>query len=134
MTNVADWTPQPAPQARLAQRMAGFSPSLRCGPFVFVSGTVGRGVGGEIVDGGAGSQADQALANIAIELDHFGLTLANVIRTRVYLVDWSDLDAIAAAHVGAFQEMPPACGGFIMVAGLYGDARVEIECEAIART
>ncbi|WP_370185090.1 Rid family hydrolase [Rhodococcus wratislaviensis] len=119
------------PQVRPADKMCGTTPGLRSGPFVYISGVVGRGPDGTLVEGGAGPQARQALSNILAALDKLGAAAHDVVRTRVYLVSMDDVADVAHEHKRVFGEHLPSCGAFLHVAGLYGDARVEIECDAV---
>ena len=54
----------------------------------------------------------------------------DVVRTRVYIVDNADTEAVARAHGRVFGEIKPA-NTFLRVAGLVGDHRVEIDAEAV---
>ncbi|MGV9823714.1 RidA family protein [Nocardia xishanensis] len=119
------------PQVRAADHICGTTPGLRIGPFVYVSGVVGSLDDGTLVAEDAGTQAQQALVNVAAVLGQLGATAADVVRTRVYLTSMDDVAAVAAEHKAVFGEHLPSCGAFVQVAGLYHGARVEIECDAV---
>jgi enamine deaminase RidA (YjgF/YER057c/UK114 family) len=110
----------------------GFSRAVRAGDRVFVSATAAIRPDGR-VDDDAGRQADRCLEIIADALREAGATLADVVRTRVYLVDRSDGDAVGAAHARAFGDVRPA-SGFIVVSGFIDPRwKVEIEADAVVR-
>src|SRR3569623_1550241 len=73
----------------------GFCQAVRRGPHVAVSGSTGRDVDGRIVPGGAYAQARQAIENLQTALAAVGGSLADVIRTRVFIVDITEWEAIA---------------------------------------
>jgi enamine deaminase RidA (YjgF/YER057c/UK114 family) len=109
----------------------GFCQAVRRGPHVAVSGSTGRDVDGRIVPGGAYAQARQAIENLQTALAAVGGSLADVIRTRVFIVDMTEWEAIARAHCEAFAGHPPA-SSLIGVASLFEpDILVEIEADAI---
>lgn len=112
------------------ERAIGFSRAVRVGDTVYVSATAAIWPDGH-VDPDAGVQASRCLEIIAAALAEAGAALSDVVRTRVFLVDRGDVDAVAAAHGRAFSEVRPA-SGFIVVSGFI-DPRwlVEIEADAI---
>ena len=84
------------------------SPAVRAGDFVFVSGQVPVGEDGSIVPGGNGPETDQVLANVAQVLALAGCTLADVIKTTVWLRDRDDFAAFNKAYGKHFPSEPPA--------------------------
>ena len=112
------------------EREIGFSRAVRAGDRVFVSATAAIWPDGH-VDEDAGRQADRCLEIIAAALGEAGAALDDVVRTRVFLVDRADADAVAAAHGRAFAAVRPATG-FIVVSGFLDPRwRVEIEADAV---
>jgi len=108
----------------------GFSRAVRDGSQVWVAATAAIWPDGH-VDPDVGLQADRCLEIIAAALREAGGGLADVVRTRVYLVDRADVDAVAAVHGRAFTDVRPATG-FILVAGFIDPRwRVEIEADAV---
>lgn len=106
----------------------GYSRAIRAGNHVFVSGTTARPPD---LDGDAYAQARGALNIIAAALAETGAQLSSVVRTVVYVVDMSDIDRVARAHVEAFGDIRPA-STLVQVAALTPSAaRVEIEVTAI---
>lgn len=79
----------------------------------------------------AGVQARRCLEIISAALAEAGADLAAVVRTRMYLIDPTDADAVGAEHGRAFAAVRPAAT-IIVVAGLLDPRwKVEIEAEAL---
>jgi 2-iminobutanoate/2-iminopropanoate deaminase len=95
-----------------------------------ISGQVGMGPDGTIPETGGG-QIDQAMANLRAVLEANGMTVANIVKTSVFLTDRSLLGAYRAARAALLSEHAPA-STLLFVAGL-ADPRfvVEIEAEAV---
>jgi enamine deaminase RidA (YjgF/YER057c/UK114 family) len=112
------------------ERSIGFSRAVRVGDRVFVSATAAIWPDGH-VDDDPGQQAERCLTIISEALGSAGAALPDVVRTRVYLVDRTDADAVAGAHARAFADVRPA-SGFIIVSGFLDPRwRVEIEADAV---
>jgi enamine deaminase RidA (YjgF/YER057c/UK114 family) len=108
----------------------GFSRAVRVGDRVLVAGTAPVWPDGE-VDPDVAVQARRCIEIVAAALSEAGASLADVVRTRIYLLDAADADAVAAVHGEAFGEIRPAAT-CIVVAGLLDPRwRVEIEAEAV---
>jgi enamine deaminase RidA (YjgF/YER057c/UK114 family) len=113
------------------EAIVGFSRAARVGNHIAVSGTVGRGPDGAVVDGGVYPQAKAALANIQAALEQAGATLRDVVRTRIYLVDIDAQEEASRAHREAFGEIRPA-STLVEISRLASpDMLVEIEADAI---
>jgi enamine deaminase RidA (YjgF/YER057c/UK114 family) len=111
------------------ERDIGFSRAVRVGGHVYVSATAAIWPDGH-VDDDVALQAERCLEIIRTALGEAGAGLADVVRTRVYLVDAADGPAVGAVHGRAFGEARPA-SGFIVVSGFL-DARWRVEIEADA--
>ena len=110
--------------------VAGYSRAVAAGDFVFVAGCTSV-VGGEVVhDGDAAEQTTQAIANVAQALEQLGASLADVVRTRMFVTDISRWEEYGRAHGAAFGDVRPATS-MIQVAALI-DPRMLIEVEADA--
>lgn len=113
--------------------VAGYCRAQRIGDRVLVSGTTAvAGLARAVAPGDAGAQATYILDRILAAVAALGGRAEDVVRTRVYLTDESDVLAVSAAHGRMFGAIKPA-NTLVKVAGLIGDHRVEIEAEAILR-
>lgn len=104
-----------------------FSPAVRAGKLLYVSGQVGLDPESDaLVRGGAAAETEQILRNIAAVLAAAGKDLGDVVKANVYLAHMDDYSAMNAAYAKAFKPPYPArtCVG---VAALPLGARVEIE-------
>lgn len=114
------------------EEQVGYSRALRIGDVVYVSGTTAIGPAGELVGvDDAYLQAMQALRNIAAALEQAGADLRHVVRTRMYVTDIDDWEAVGRAHREFLGEVSPATT-MVEVSRLI-DRRmlVEIEAEAV---
>ncbi len=109
----------------------GYSRAVRVGNQVWVSATAAIWPDGH-VDPDAGVQAERCLEIIATALSEAGASLRDVVRTRVYLVDRADVDAVGAAHGRAFGDVRPATGVIIVSGFIDPRWRVEIEADAVS--
>jgi enamine deaminase RidA (YjgF/YER057c/UK114 family) len=108
----------------------GFSRAVRVGERVCVSGTGPIWEDGSF-DDDVGAQARRCLEIVVAALDGLGAAPKHVVRTRIYLVDAADIDAVGPVHAEFFGEARPAATA-VVVAGLLDPRwKVEIEAEAI---
>jgi len=112
-----------------------YSPVRRVGDWVITSGQVGlvTGEGGAaaLAKGGTLPQLRQALQNVAEVLAIEGATLADVVKTTLYLVDMGDFAAVNEVWVEYFTDDRPTRSA-VAVAALPIGARVEVEAWAYA--
>ena len=117
-----------AVQPANAPKPAGpYSPGVRAGDIVFVSGQTGTDPDtGAFVPGGVREQARQALQNALNVVEAAGLSPRNVVKATIYLTDMNDFAAVNAEYA-TFFEAPYPARTTIAVAGLPLGARVEVE-------
>ena len=113
--------------------IVGYSRLVRAGDLVAVSGTTATDERGLIVGGGQMYvQARQALANIRTALERAGLSMSDVIRTRMFVTDISRYAEVARAHKEFFADSPPATSMIEVRALVHRDMLIEIEADAYA--
>ena len=114
------------------ERLAGFARAVRCGQRVLVSGTTAT-MGDRVIGAGdAAAQTHFVIDKIEGVLQSLGASLADVVRTRVYVRNIADWEAVARAHGARFGAVRPA--NTLVSAALVGDEYlVEIEVEADVR-
>jgi 2-iminobutanoate/2-iminopropanoate deaminase len=105
----------------------------RAGDWVITSGQVGVVTDGSgaasLVPGGTIAELHQALANVASVLGREGATLADVVKTTVYLVDMGEFGAVNDVWVSYFTDNRPTRSA-VAVAALPVGARIEVEAWA----
>jgi enamine deaminase RidA (YjgF/YER057c/UK114 family) len=109
----------------------GFSRAVQVGDRVLVSGTAPVWPDGGVHDD-AELQARRCLEIILTALRELGCTEEHVVRTRMFITDPADSEAVARAHAAVFADVRPAAT-MVVVAGLLDPRwKVEIEAEAVA--
>ncbi len=112
------------------EALAGYARAVRVGQHVWVSGTTATDANGDIVGAGdAAAQTRYAVQKIEVALAQLGASLGDVVRTRVYVRDMADWEAVARAHGEVFGAIRPA--NTLVQAQLVGDGYlVEVEADA----
>ena len=104
-----------------------YSPAVRAGQLLFVSGQVPLDPAtGQMVDGGIAEQTRRVLDNVGALLTAGGRSFADVVRTTIFLADMNDFAAVNEIYGQYFSEPYPA-RATVQVARLPKDARVEID-------
>ncbi|HEY9816181.1 MAG TPA: RidA family protein [Candidatus Obscuribacterales bacterium] len=113
------------------ETLAGYSRAVRVGPFVYVAGTTATNEKGEISSTDPYEQTCHILQRIANALEAVGASLSHVVRTRIYITNMDDWQAVARAHGDVFADIRPA-NTLVEVSRLATpDMQVEIEVDAV---
>lgn len=112
----------------------GFCRAIRVGDRILVSGTGPVEPDGSSTPGDAGAQAERCLAAIVGAIEQLGGSAEDVVRTRQYLVDAADAEAVGRAHARWFGDIRPASTMLVVARLLRPEWRVEIEAEAMLET
>lgn len=108
-----------------------YSQAIGAGDWLFCSGQIPLDPAtGQLVGGGIEAQTERVLENLGAVLRSQGLSLADVVKTTVFLVDLNQFAAMNAVYSRYFPSDPPA-RSTVQVARLPRDAQVEIEAIAV---
>ncbi len=109
---------------------APYSQAIRFGELVFVSGQIAIDPEtNEVVPGGIREQTERALANVRAILDEAGTSLANVVKTTIFLVDLGDFTAMNEVYARHLGGVFPA-RATVQIGALPSGALVEIDAIA----
>jgi 2-iminobutanoate/2-iminopropanoate deaminase len=115
-----EFMPSPRPNAL-------FSPAVRVGDLLYLSGQIGTDSANRLVAGGIQAEGRQALNNVKATLERYGSSLDRVVKCTVFLADIKDYDAFNEIYATYFRARKPARSA-MAASGLALNARVEIEC------
>jgi 2-iminobutanoate/2-iminopropanoate deaminase len=108
-----------------------YSQGIVSGDLIFCSGQLGLDPAtGDLVEGGVEAQTERALRNLASVLDAAGASIADVVKTTVFLADIDDFAAVNAVYARHMPDPAPARSTFAVGALPKGGL---VEIEAIAR-
>lgn len=107
-----------------------YSPAVKLGDFVYVSGQLPMDVEGKLVEGDIQEQAYQVLKNMEAVLAEMNLEMRHIVKTTVFLTDLADFDAFNEIYATYFSNPYPA-RSTVQVAALPKGAHIEIEAIVI---
>jgi enamine deaminase RidA (YjgF/YER057c/UK114 family) len=110
-----------------------FTPVIKCGSQVFISGQIALDVQGKLVGrGDAKAQTTRIFENIEIGLKAAGASLADLVKLTIYATDRAYLQDIREVRRAFLGSPDPVTSTFLVVSGLaLPDLLVEIEAMAI---
>jgi 2-iminobutanoate/2-iminopropanoate deaminase len=109
--------------------VGAYTPIVRAGDWLVVSGQVGMGSAGRMVSGGTASELRQAIANLEAHLATEGARLDQVVKTTVFLRHMSDYQVMNDTYIECFGDHRPARSA-VGVAELPIGALIEVEAWA----
>ena len=114
------------------ESIAGYSRAVRVGNIIEVAGTTAVDTEGQVVGAGDISKQTYYIFNKIINaLNHAGSKMSDVIRTRMYLTDINDWEAVARVHGDIFSDIKPV-STLVEVSGLIDkELLIEIEVSAV---
>ena len=107
-----------------------YSQAIGTGNLIFVSGQIPFTPGGERVEGGIKEETIRVLENLKAVLEEADVSLAQVVKTTVYLKDMADFTDFNEVYGEYFSENPPA-RATVEVSALPKSVKVEIEAIAV---
>lgn len=107
-----------------------YSQAIRCGDTIYTAGQLGLDPQNGQLAGGIRAQTGQALRNIAAILAASGASMADVVKTTVFLQDMADFRTMNEVYAAFFPDAPPA-RSTVQVAALPLRGLVEIEAIAV---
>lgn len=113
------------------EALYGFSRAVRVGDRIIVAGTAPVEEDGSSTPGDAAAQARRCFAIILKAVEELGGSVSDVVRTRMFITEPADADAIGAVHGELFRDVRPAATMVVVQALLRDEWRVEIEAEAL---
>ena len=117
--------------AGAAKAIGPYSPALKAGNMVFLSGSIPLDpVSGQLVDGGIKEQTTRVMENIKALLAAAGADFNQVVRTTVFMIDLGEFAAMNEIYASYFTAPYPA-RSTVQVVKLPRDVRVEIDVIAV---
>ena len=112
---------------KIAVPVGPFSPAVRAGEFVYVSGQVAQDPAtGRLIGGDVAAQTEQIFENLGAVLNAAGKTFSHVVKASVFLTDMGNFAAMNAVY-GRHFEAPYPARTTVAVAALPLGAAVEID-------
>ena len=107
-----------------------FSEAVAYGGVLYLSGDIGVGKNGKLVDGGIGPESRQAMENIKGTLGRHGLAMTDIIKCTVFLADIAEWPTFNSIYAEYFEKGRYPARSALAASGLALGARVELECMA----
>lgn len=107
-----------------------FSEAVAYGGVLYLSGDIGTGLDGKLVEGGIGPESRQTMENIKATLSRHGLSMRDIIKCTVFLADISEWPTFNEIYAGYFEKGRYPARSALAASGLALGARVELECMA----
>jgi reactive intermediate/imine deaminase len=123
--------PRPEYLAGPRPSAAPFSPAVRVGNMLYLAGEIGTDSTGHLAPGGVQAETRQALTNISQLLARNGSSMDRVVSCTVFMADMKEWAAMNQVYATFFPVHKPARSA-VGVTGLAANARLEIECTAVA--
>jgi enamine deaminase RidA (YjgF/YER057c/UK114 family) len=126
---------QNIPSGTVWEGIVGYSRAVKVGNMVFVSGTTATDEKGEVVSlGDPYAQTTYIIQKIERALQQAGATLNDVVRTRIFVTNADDWEAVGRAHGAYFSAIRPA-NTLVEVSKLIGEGyQVEMEADAVIQS
>lgn len=113
---------------KIAPAIGPYSPGVKLGDFVYLSGQLGIDpYTGELVDGDIKAQTKQVMENILTILKEIDLAAHHIVKTTVFMADLAEFTQMNEVYASYFNEPYPA-RSTVQVAALPKNAKIEIEC------
>lgn len=114
---------------------AGFADAVTtsgAGRTIYVSGNVGFGPGGKVVEGGMGAEAAATFDNIERVLEQTGASFSDIVKINAFITNLDEYPAYATVREERFADKLPA-SATVQVAGLLVGAHIEIDAVAFVQ-
>ena len=111
--------------------MGAYSPAIKAGNLLFVSGQIPIDPAtGALIDGDISAQTEQVMRNLGALLRAAGIGFDHVVRTTVFLADMGDFAAMNEVY-GRHVTAPPPARATVQVARLPRDVKIEVDAIAV---
>ena len=107
-----------------------FSEAVAYGGVLYLSGDIGTGADGKLVEGGIGPESRQTMENIKATLGRHNRGMGDIIKCMVFLADISEWPTFNGVYAEYFEKGRFPARSALAASGLALGARVELECMA----